>query len=132
LRSLRHARDTLKQDGRLIIEVPRLDSLTFRLFGNRWPGLQAPQHTVLYDRAMLEKMVERAGFAVVDYLPYGAFPPYFYLFCGIAFKLLRGRGLNMRKAIYPYFAGQILLLPVLPFLKRLNMAMQTVVCRRVS
>ena len=29
-----------------IIEVPRLDSRTFGWFGDRWPGLQAPQHTV--------------------------------------------------------------------------------------
>lgn len=129
LRSLSHAREALRPEGRLIIEVPRLDSVTFRLFGDRWPGLQAPQHTVLYDRDSLLRMVAHAGFEVVDYLPYGAFPPYFYLFCGVAFKVLKGRGLNFRTAIYPYFAGQLLLLPVLPLVKRLNLAMQTVVCR---
>ena len=106
LRSLICARDALKDDGRLIVEVPRLDSLTFRLFGDRWPGLQAPQHTALYDRTALLKLVERADLEVVDYLPYGAFPPYFYFFCGVAFRVSKGRGLNMGRAIYPYFAGQ--------------------------
>ena len=53
LRSLAAAGRALKDDGRLVIEVPRLDSLTFRLFGDRWPGLQAPQHTALYDRTAL-------------------------------------------------------------------------------
>jgi SAM-dependent methyltransferase len=130
LRSLSHACEALGPDGRLIIEVPRLDSVTFRLFGDRWPGLQAPQHTVLFDRQSLLTIVARAGLEVVDYLPYGAFPPYFYLFCGVAFKVLKGRGLNFRRAIYPYFAGQLILLPVLPLIKRLNLAMQTVVCRR--
>ena len=130
LKSLAHAREALTSDGRLIIEVPRLDSMTFRLFGDRWPGLQAPQHTALYDRKMLLRMVARADLEVVDYLPYGAFPPYFYLFCGVAFTVLKGRGLNFRTAIYPYFAGQLVLLPVLPLIKRLNLAMQTVVCRR--
>jgi hypothetical protein len=128
--SLRYATRLLRQDGHLIVEVPRLDSLTFRLFKDRWPGVQAPQHTVLYDRAMLVKTMERAGLEVVEYVPYGAFPPYFYLFCGTAFTLLKGRGLNMRLAIYPYFAGQLLLLPILPFLDRMNLAMQTVICRR--
>jgi SAM-dependent methyltransferase len=132
LRSLSHARDALARDGHLVVEVPRLDSVTFRLFGDRWPGLQAPQHTVLYDREALFKMMRRAGFEVVDYLPYGAFPPYFYVFCGVAFKLLKGRGLNFGAAIYPYFAGQLVLLPVLPFIKRLNLAMQTVICRRTT
>jgi SAM-dependent methyltransferase len=129
-RSLRTAGRVLKPGGHLVIEVPRLDSLTCRLFGARWPGLQAPQHTVLFDRAHLLDFVRRAGFEIVEYLPYGAFPAYFYLFTGTAFKVLRGRGLNLRRAIYPYFAGRLLLAPILAFERHLNLAMQTVVCRR--
>jgi hypothetical protein len=110
--------------------VPRLDSTTFRLYGDRWPGLQAPQHTVLLDRAALLRLVRAAGLEVVDYLPFGAFPAYFYLFTGAAFRLLRGRGLNVARAMLPYFLGQLLLAPVLLFERRLNLAMQTVVCRK--
>lgn len=131
-RSLELARDVLAPEGRLVIEVPRLDSLSFRLFGRRWPGVQAPQHTALFDKNALLDIVSRAGLDVVDYLPYGAFPPYFYLFCGVAFHLRPGRGLNLRKAAAAYFAGQLILFPALPILKHLNFAMQTVVCRRRS
>ena len=91
-RSLACTRDLLAPGGRLVVEVPRLDSLSYRLFRERWPGLQAPQHTTLYTRATLLRRVEQAGLRVVCYLPYGAFPPYFYLFTGVAFKLLKGRG----------------------------------------
>jgi SAM-dependent methyltransferase len=129
-RTLRTARDLLAPDGRLVIEVPRLDSLTFRLFGDRWPGLQAPQHTVLFDRRTLLRMLDDCGLEVVEYLPYGAFPAFFYFFAGTAFKILRGKGLNLSRAIYPYFAGQILFSPILAFEKQLNFAMQTAVCRR--
>ena len=66
----------------------------------------------------------------MEYLPYGAFPAFFYFFAGAAFTMLRGKGLNLSRAIYPYFVGQILLSPVLAFEKQLNFAMQTVVCRR--
>ena len=132
LRSLHTAHRVLRPDGRLVIEVPRLDSRTFRWFGDRWPGLQAPQHTVLFDRDSLLRAVRKAGFEVVEYLPYGAFPAYFYLFCGAAFRILKGRGLNLDRAILPYFAGQLLLFPFLLFERRLNLAMQTVICRRVS
>ena len=132
IRSLRTARRVLKPGGHLVIEVPRLDSMTFRLFGRRWPGLQAPQHTVLFDRAHLLRFVEQSGLELVAYLPYGAFPAYFYLFTGTAFLFLKGRGLNLKRAIYPYFAGRLLAAPLLAFEKRLNLAMQTVVCRRVS
>jgi SAM-dependent methyltransferase len=130
MRTLATARRLLKPDGCLVIEVPRLDSTTFRLYGDRWPGLQAPQHTVLYDRTTFLLAMDKAGLDVVEYLPYGAFPAFFYFFAGAAFKLLRGKGLNLSRAIYPYFLGQILLSPVLAFERQLNFAMQTVVCRR--
>jgi hypothetical protein len=80
---------------------------------------------------MFLKCLAKAGLEVVDYLPYGAFPAYFYLFAGAAFKLLRGRGLNPSVAIYPYFMGQLLLSPLLLWERQLNLAMQTAVCRRV-
>lgn len=128
LDTLARARNLLAPGGRLVVEVPRLDSLSFRLFQERWPGLQAPQHTILFDSRSFPAMLEKAGLNVLHYLPYGAFPAYFYLFCGVAFKWLRGRGLNLAKAIYPYFAGQLLLAPVLLFERRLNLAMQTAVC----
>jgi SAM-dependent methyltransferase len=130
MRTLAYARDLLSLTGRVVIEVPRLDSTTFRLYRERWPGLQAPQHTVLFDREHLLAAVRSAGFEVEAYLPYGAFPAFFYFFAGAAFKLLRGKGLNLSKAIYPYFIGQILFSPILAFEKQLNFAMQTVVCRR--
>lgn len=132
LLSLATARRVMKADGTLIIEVPRLDSRTFAWFGERWPGLQAPQHTVLYDRAALERTVEASGFEVIDYLPYGAFPAYFYLFTGAAFRILKGRGLDLDRAIVPYFLGQLATWPVMAFERRLNLAMQTIVCRKAS
>lgn len=132
MRTLETAKQLLAPNGRLVIEVPRLDSMTFRLYGSRWPGLQAPQHTVLYDRATLLAAVEKADLELVEYLPYGAFPAFFYFFAGAAFTLLKGKGLNLARAIYPYFLGQLVLSPFLAFEKQLNFAMQTVVCRRRS
>lgn len=129
--TLARCRDLLASEGRLVIEVPRLDSLSYRFYQERWPGLQAPQHTILFSRASLLEMVRGQGLEVVEYLPYGSFPPYFYLFTGLAFKLLQGRGLNLDRAILPYFIGQLLCTPVLFFQRQLNLAMQTVVCRKV-
>jgi SAM-dependent methyltransferase len=129
-RTLAKARELLSDGGRLIIEVPKLDSVSFRLFQERWPGLQAPQHTALYSHATLRSMATREGLEIVEHLPSGAFPAYFYLFTGVAFKLLRGRGLNLARAVYPYFLGELLLLPILAFEKSLNLAMQTLVLRR--
>jgi 2-polyprenyl-3-methyl-5-hydroxy-6-metoxy-1,4-benzoquinol methylase len=129
-RTLESARTLMKDDASLVIEVPRLDSVTFHLYQERWPGLQAPQHTALYDKKTLLRMVEQAGFRAIEYLPYGAFPAYFYLFAGAAFKILKGRGLDLKKWGYLYVLGQGVLFPILLFEKHLNLAMQTVVCRK--
>lgn len=128
-RSLEMAKKVLKDDGKLIIEVPRLDSTTFKLFKNKWPGVQAPQHTALYSKKTFLKLLENNGFVVEKYLPYGAFPPYFYIFTGAYFKTI-GKGLKLDKIIAPYFAGQFLLTPILLLQKHLNLSMQTVVCRK--
>jgi SAM-dependent methyltransferase len=128
-RSLAMAAKVMKSDGTLIIEVPRLDSVTFNMFGSKWPGVQAPQHTALYSKKTLCAMMENHGFSIEAYIPYGAFPPYFYLFTGSYFTLF-GKGLNLDRIIAPYFAGQLLLTPILLLQKHLNLSMQTVVCRK--
>lgn len=127
LGTLERAKKLLAPGGRVVIEVPKLDSRTFQLYRDRWPGLQAPQHTVIFDMQRLRALCEKSGLHVVDHLPWGAFPAYFYLFAGAAFHVLRGKGLDVGKAIGPYFAGQLLLSPVLLFEKQLNLAMQTIV-----
>jgi SAM-dependent methyltransferase len=129
VRSLGTAREIMKEDGTLVVEVPRLDSLTFRMFREKWPGVQAPQHTALYSKETLTALVEKNGFRIVEYLPYGAFPPYFYIFTGTYFKLF-GKGLDLDRIVAPYFAGQLLMTPVLLCQKFLNLSMQTVVCRK--
>ncbi len=129
--TLQTAKTILNKGGKVIIEVPRLDSLTFKLFGSRWPGVQAPQHTVLYDKKNFLEMIEKNGFKVKEYLPYGAFPSYFYIFTGMYFKLI-GKNLNLNKIIFPYFLGQALLTPILLLNKHLNLCMQTVVCEKIE
>ncbi|MFC1650546.1 class I SAM-dependent methyltransferase [Candidatus Latescibacterota bacterium] len=132
MRSLNFARELLTKEGKLIIEIPRLDSLTFKAFKNRWPGVQAPQHTVLYDKSHLQTFVRKANLAIVDYLPYGVLPAYFYIYTGLAFKRLHGKGLDMQKAIIPYFIGQLLLSPILLFSKYLKLSTHTIVCKKTE
>jgi hypothetical protein len=128
--TLRAARDLLVPGGNLVIEVPRLDSLTWRLYHERWPGIRAPRNTVLFTRQSLQMMIEAAGLQVVEHLPYGAFPPYFYLFAGAAFKVLKGRSPDAAHAVLPYLAGRVLSFPLLLLERRLDLALQTFVCRR--
>ena len=129
LETLKHTRSLLAQQGLVVIEVPRLDSVSHTLYQERWPGWQAPQHTVALDKARFEDMLTQAGLEIVEYMPYGAYPGYFYLYAGLAFKLRKGQGLDLGRAIYSYLLGQVLLSPLLVFERQLNLSMQTVVCR---
>lgn len=122
-------RRALRPEGRCLIEVPCLGSLSDRLYGERWPGLQAPQHTILFSKESLIRFVEESGFEVLEYLPYGAFPAYFYLFAGAAFQVRVGQGLDFARAAPAYFLGRALAAPLLLFERRLNLAMQTLICR---
>lgn len=129
-KSLCTASRLLTPEGRLVIEVPRLDSLSSKMYGKRWPGVQAPQHTVIFTKQQLLNLIDKADLEVVDYLSYGAFPPYFYFFAGLAFAILRGKGLNLSKLVAPYFLGQLLTFPIFLFEKHLNLSMQTVICKK--
>ena len=130
--TLERCREVLRPGGRMVIEVPSLDSRTARWYGDRWPGLQAPQHTVLFSESQLRLAVERAGFQVETQLTYGAFPPWFYIYAGRRFRQLKGRGFVPRAELGRYLMGQALHSPWLLFAPRNNLAMQTIVCRRSS
>ena len=61
---------------------------------------------------------------------WGAFPAYFYFFAGVLFAKNRGRGIDFDRALVPYALGQLATLPLFAFERKLNLAMQTVICRR--
>jgi ubiquinone/menaquinone biosynthesis C-methylase UbiE len=130
VKSLKKMHAILKKDGIGVIEVPRLDSVTYALYKERWPGVQAPQHTAIFSKKHFIEIIKKEQFEIVDYLPYGAFPAYFYLYTGLAFRFLKGKGLIIKKHMLPYFFGQLILSPFLLFEKYLNLSMQTAVVKK--
>jgi SAM-dependent methyltransferase len=59
---LRGARRLLAPGGRLVVEVPNIDSLPFRWFGQGWFGLDLPRHLTHFVPETLCRMLVRAGF----------------------------------------------------------------------
>jgi hypothetical protein len=53
----------LKDDGLLVIHVPNVRSLEFKLFGRWWFPLDPPRHFYHFDRVSLTAALVRAGFA---------------------------------------------------------------------
>lgn len=56
------ARQLLVPGGKLIVAVPNIDSLAFRLFGSAWNGLDLPRHLIHFNPRTLRLMLQRAGF----------------------------------------------------------------------
>ena len=62
--TLEAARRLLRPGGRVLVAVPRLDSLAARWLGSAWYGLDLPRHLTHFTAATLRRHVEAAGFAV--------------------------------------------------------------------
>jgi 2-polyprenyl-3-methyl-5-hydroxy-6-metoxy-1,4-benzoquinol methylase len=66
LSTLECVRDALKRGGHLVIHTPNLSSLGHRWFRKDWRGLEPPRHLFIFRPQTLRKIVEVAGFTVLD------------------------------------------------------------------
>jgi len=66
LETLIKVNKTLKDDGFLIIAVPNLDSLGFKIFGKNWYPLQPPIHLYHFTPITINKMLKKAGFVKIN------------------------------------------------------------------
>lgn len=65
--ALRRVHRLLKDDGLLVISVPNVDSLEFRLFGRWWFHLDPPRHLYHFDKRSLSGILARAGFRLREF-----------------------------------------------------------------
>jgi SAM-dependent methyltransferase len=54
----------LKEDGLLVVSVPNLKSLEFKLFGPWWYPLDPPRHFYHFERKSLTRVLAQAGFRI--------------------------------------------------------------------
>jgi SAM-dependent methyltransferase len=59
------ARELLRPEGRLIVQVPNAACWQFLLFGDSWSGIDVPRHLINYRAADLEILLDRCGFDIV-------------------------------------------------------------------
>lgn len=64
--ALVEARRLLRSGGRLMLEVPNLDSPQARLFGRYWVHLDVPRHRFHFTPAALRRSLQNAGFIDVS------------------------------------------------------------------
>jgi len=64
-RYIEAAREILKPNGRLIVQVPNAASWQFRLFGSAWNGVDVPRHLIDFKSADIDRLLTRCGFEVL-------------------------------------------------------------------
>lgn len=61
------ARDLLKPEGRLVLQVPNAACWQFRLFGRSWNGLDVPRHLFNFKQSDIHLLLGECGFEPVRY-----------------------------------------------------------------
>lgn len=64
---VKHAHDLLRKNGKLILETPTYDSLSFKILGHRERSVRCEGHIYFFTEKTLRKLVEDNGFTVIDY-----------------------------------------------------------------
>lgn len=59
---LAEVRRILHVGGRLVLQVPNIESLQFQLFGTRWYGLDVPRHVINYSSRSIRQLLSVSGF----------------------------------------------------------------------
>jgi SAM-dependent methyltransferase len=62
---LAEVRRILRPGGRVVLQVPNIDSWQSRLLGPKWRGLDVPRHIIDYSAGSLQSLLESTGFAVM-------------------------------------------------------------------
>lgn len=62
--TLKAIHSILKNDGILIIEVPKFDSLYSRIFKDKWFHLDVPRHLYHFEEKTIKSMLKTTGFSI--------------------------------------------------------------------
>jgi SAM-dependent methyltransferase len=61
---LTEARRILAQNGRLLVQVPNIDSWQAKVCGSRWYGLDVPRHVINYSDRSIRRLLSDCGFRI--------------------------------------------------------------------
>jgi SAM-dependent methyltransferase len=113
----------------LIVEVPDLDSVTFRLHGEDWAGLHTPRHTAVYTPRTLVAMVDAGGWVVVSSGRHGSLSPYVLWWLGRQIRAGRALSGSVEPSFAAFVAGMLVTLPLILLQRWIPLGVQLVEAR---
>lgn len=112
LETLRLLASIAAPGARLLVEVPDLDSLTFRLHGEDWAGLHTPRHTAAYTTRTLQAMVDAGGWSVERVHRHGTLPPWILWWLGRQVRAGRPLTGSVETSFPGFVVGMLASLPL--------------------
>ncbi|EIM63804.1 class I SAM-dependent methyltransferase [Desulfobacter postgatei] len=70
---LKEIHRVLSDDGILLIEVPKFDSLFSKLFKEKWFHLDLPRHLYHFENFSIKKILKDSGFQIIDHKNFAFF-----------------------------------------------------------
>ena len=64
--TIKRASDILRRKGKIYLELPNVDSLTWKIFGNYYDLLRIPEHTFYFSQKSLRILFKNHGFKVQE------------------------------------------------------------------
>ena len=66
VKALKKANQLLEKDGKLILIVPNIESIGFKIFKNKWLHFYPGRHLYYYSPQTITKLLEKSGFSVLN------------------------------------------------------------------
>lgn len=85
-KNLNKAYELLDKNGELILIIPNIDSLGYKLFKNKWFQFQPGRHLYYFNPATITTLLEKAGFTVTDVEHIGWEDNYYSYFLSLKYK----------------------------------------------
>lgn len=129
LDTLRRLRSLAAPGAALVVEVPDLDSLSFRRHGAHWAGFHTPRHTAAYTPRTLRALLERAGWKVEMQLRHGTLDPYVLWWLGRQELLGRSLRTSLESRFVSFVAGKVAAFPLTLLQRWIPLGVQTAIAR---
>ncbi len=84
IETLIYCRRLLKNNGKIIVNIPSSSSLNYKIFGKNWVSLDTPRHTFIFSNKTMEIVCKKAGLKIKKITdksePFTIIGSLFYLF----------------------------------------------------
>lgn len=86
LKNLNEVNLLLKKDGNLLLIIPNINSLGYKLFKEKWFQFQPGRHLFYFSPTTITNLLEKAGFSVTDIVHNGWEDNYYSQFLSLRYK----------------------------------------------